>query len=111
VAFHELTHWSGHKSRIDRDLKNRFGSRNYPAEELIAELGAAFCVRSPALTVTSGMPAISATGSSFRRPTNGHSLQRAATLPRLRITFAAWPLPSRRKGRREDVRGDFQPQT
>jgi len=42
VAFHELTHWSGHKSRLDRDLKNRFGSRNYAAEELIAELSAAF---------------------------------------------------------------------
>ncbi|HEY6619582.1 MAG TPA: zincin-like metallopeptidase domain-containing protein, partial [Steroidobacteraceae bacterium] len=42
VAFRELTHWSGHKSRLDRDLKNRFGSRNYAAEELIAELGAAF---------------------------------------------------------------------
>jgi len=42
VAFHELTHWTGHKSRVDRDLKNRFGSRNYAAEELIAELGAAF---------------------------------------------------------------------
>jgi antirestriction protein ArdC len=42
VTFHELTHWSGHKSRLDRDLKNRFGSRNYAAEELIAELGAAF---------------------------------------------------------------------
>ena len=42
TAFHELTHWSGHKSRLDRDLKNRFGSRDYAAEELIAELGAAF---------------------------------------------------------------------
>src|SRR4030095_11242614 len=42
VAFHELTHWTGHKSRLDRDLKNRFGTRNYAAEELIAELGAAF---------------------------------------------------------------------
>jgi antirestriction protein ArdC len=41
VAFHELTHWSGHKSRLNRDLKNRFGSRDYAAEELIAELGAA----------------------------------------------------------------------
>ena len=37
----ELTHWTGHKSRLDRDLKNRFGSRSYAAEELIAELGAA----------------------------------------------------------------------
>jgi len=34
VAFHELTHWSGHQSRLDRDLKNRFGSRSYAAEEL-----------------------------------------------------------------------------
>src|SRR6202790_5357112 len=42
VAFHELTHWTGHKARLDRDLKNRFGSNNYAAEELIAELGAAF---------------------------------------------------------------------
>ena len=42
VAFHELVHWSGHKLRLDRDLKNRFGSRQYAAEELIAELGAAF---------------------------------------------------------------------
>ena len=42
VTFHELTHWTGHKARLDRDLKNRFGSRDYAAEELIAELGAAF---------------------------------------------------------------------
>jgi antirestriction protein ArdC len=42
VAFHELTHWTAHKSRLDRNLKNRSDSRNYAAEELIAELGAAF---------------------------------------------------------------------
>jgi antirestriction protein ArdC len=42
VVFHELTHWTGHKSRLDRDLKNRFGSRDYAAEESVAELGAAF---------------------------------------------------------------------
>jgi antirestriction protein ArdC len=42
VAFHELSHWTGHKSRLDRDLKNRFGSKNYAAEELIAEMAAAF---------------------------------------------------------------------
>jgi antirestriction protein ArdC len=42
VAFHEFTHWTGCKSRLDRDLKNRFGSRDYATEELIAELGAAF---------------------------------------------------------------------
>jgi antirestriction protein ArdC len=42
VTFHELTHWTGHKARLDRDLEHRFGTRNYAAEELIAELGAAF---------------------------------------------------------------------
>src|ERR1700730_9944123 len=42
VAFHELTHWTGHKTRCDRDLKHRFGEKAYAAEELIAELGAAF---------------------------------------------------------------------
>lgn len=42
VVFHELTHWTGHKARLDRDLKGRFGQAQYAAEELIAELGAAF---------------------------------------------------------------------
>jgi antirestriction protein ArdC len=42
VAFHELGHWTGHKSRLDRDLRNRFGDRAYAAEELVAELCAAF---------------------------------------------------------------------
>lgn len=42
VNFHELTHWSGHSSRCDRDLKNRFGDEAYAMEELVAELGAAF---------------------------------------------------------------------
>jgi len=39
---HELTHWTAHKSRLDRDLAGRFGSENYAFEELIAELGAAY---------------------------------------------------------------------
>jgi antirestriction protein ArdC len=42
AAFHELGHWSGHKSRLDRDLRHRFGERTYAAEELVAELCAAF---------------------------------------------------------------------
>ena len=42
TAFHELGHWTGHKSRIDRDLRHRFGERAYAAEELVAELCAAF---------------------------------------------------------------------
>lgn len=42
VVFHELGHWTGHKSRLDRDLRGRFGDRAYAAEELVAELCAAF---------------------------------------------------------------------
>ena len=42
TVFHELTHWTAHRSRLDRDLKNRFGSREYGAEELVAELGSEF---------------------------------------------------------------------
>jgi antirestriction protein ArdC len=42
VAFHELGHWTGNKSRLDRDLRHRFGERAYAAEELVAELCAAF---------------------------------------------------------------------
>ncbi|MDQ6868506.1 MAG: zincin-like metallopeptidase domain-containing protein [Pseudomonadota bacterium] len=42
ASFHELGHWTSHKSRLDRDLKNRFGSREYAAEELIAEFASAF---------------------------------------------------------------------
>ena len=34
-------HWSGAKSRLDRDLSGRFGNEAYAMEELIAELGAA----------------------------------------------------------------------
>lgn len=39
---HEVTHWTGHPARCARDLKGRFGDEAYAAEELIAELGAAF---------------------------------------------------------------------
>lgn len=42
TLLHELTHWTGHKSRCDRELKGKFGSPNYAFEELVAELGAAF---------------------------------------------------------------------
>ena len=38
---HEHSHWTGHGSRLGRDLKNRFGSRAYAAEELVAELSSA----------------------------------------------------------------------
>ena len=49
---HELSHWTGHCSRLDRDLKNRFGSDAYAAEELIAELSSAILGAELGLPVT-----------------------------------------------------------
>ena len=42
VLAHEHTHWTASASRCDRELGKRFGDNAYAAEELIAELGAAF---------------------------------------------------------------------
>lgn len=42
TTFHELAHWTGHKSRLDREFGKRFGDEAYAFEELIAELSAAF---------------------------------------------------------------------
>jgi antirestriction protein ArdC len=41
TLLHEAVHATGHQSRLDRKLANRFGSEAYAFEELIAELGAA----------------------------------------------------------------------
>jgi len=41
VLLHELTHWSGHARRCDRDMSSRFGKQAYAAEELVAEIGSA----------------------------------------------------------------------
>ena len=42
TGLHELTHWTGHESRLDRKYGNRFGDKAYAFEELVAEMGAAF---------------------------------------------------------------------
>jgi antirestriction protein ArdC len=42
TALHELVHWTGHESRCNRQFGKRFGDNAYAAEELVAELGAAF---------------------------------------------------------------------
>jgi len=42
VLLHEHIHWSGHPTRLNRDLSGKFGSSSYAMEELVAELGASF---------------------------------------------------------------------
>lgn len=41
TMFHELVHWTGSKTRLDRKFGTRRGDDNYAKEELVAELGAA----------------------------------------------------------------------
>ncbi len=42
TCLHELTHATGHASRLDRNLTTGFGTKDYAREELIAEMGSAF---------------------------------------------------------------------
>lgn len=42
TAFHEIGHWTGAASRLDRAFGKRFGDDAYAMEELVAELTAAY---------------------------------------------------------------------
>lgn len=44
TAFHECGHSTGHESRLNRPIKNRYGSVKYSEEELVAEIVAACAV-------------------------------------------------------------------
>lgn len=58
VAFHELTHATGHQTRLNRagvaesDALAPFGSPDYSREELVAELGSAFVCAEAGITTT-----------------------------------------------------------
>ena len=59
TAMHELSHWSGHETRLNRLNKlARFGDKSYCIEELVAELGASY------LTATLNIPNTAAEGQS-----------------------------------------------
>lgn len=45
TALHELGHWTGHESRLNRDLNHRFGSEGYAREELRAEISSMMVAR------------------------------------------------------------------
>ncbi len=42
TLFHEMSHSTGHSTRLNRNIANEFGSIDYAKEELRAELGAMF---------------------------------------------------------------------
>ena len=57
TLFHELAHWTGHESRLNRDLSKRFDRQSHVAEELVAELAAAFICAEFSIDGDSGLPA------------------------------------------------------
>lgn len=52
TAFHELGHWAGGSSRLNRDQTGTFGSVAYGKEELIAEMAGAFVCAALGITPT-----------------------------------------------------------
>jgi antirestriction protein ArdC len=52
TALHELGHWTGHRSRLDRDQSGAFGSAAYAREELVAEMASAFTCASLSIRPT-----------------------------------------------------------
>jgi len=42
TALHELAHWTGHGSRLNRQFGRRFGDDAYAMEELVAEMACAY---------------------------------------------------------------------
>lgn len=52
TCFHELGHWTGHASRLNREFKGRYGSHAYAREELVAELSSAFVCASLSIAPT-----------------------------------------------------------
>jgi antirestriction protein ArdC len=52
VKLHELSHWTGHETRLNRVFGKRFGDQAYAAEELVAELATAFLCAELRITQT-----------------------------------------------------------
>jgi antirestriction protein ArdC len=52
TVFHELGHWTGHPSRLARDLTTKFASNGYAREELVAELATALVCSSLGIVPT-----------------------------------------------------------
>ena len=55
---HELTHWTKHPTRLDRDFgRKRFGDEGYAREELVAEIGSRVpCLRPASTPEAAGGP-------------------------------------------------------
>jgi antirestriction protein ArdC len=52
TALHEISHSTGHTSRMNRDITNSFGTEAYAMEELRAEMASAFVFQDIGMSVT-----------------------------------------------------------
>ena len=52
TVLHEMVHYTGHSSRLNRDQSGTFGSSAYSFEEVVAEIGCAFLCASLSITPT-----------------------------------------------------------
>ena len=50
--YRHKSHWTGHRSRLDRDQTGAFGSKDYGREELVAEMTGAFVCAALGITPT-----------------------------------------------------------
>lgn len=55
TMLHEMTHSTGHESRLHRNIANEFGSKEYAFEELVAELGSVLTQNEVGIELTSDM--------------------------------------------------------
>ncbi|WP_082524098.1 ArdC family protein [Methylobacterium sp. Leaf399] len=92
---HELVHWTGAPHRLARDLTGRFGRRAYAAEELVAELGAAFVLADLGLA---------------RTPHPDHAAYLASWLPLLKADPRALATAATAGSRAADYLAALQPQ-
>jgi antirestriction protein ArdC len=78
TTLHELSHWTGHKSRLDRDMNKRYASAGYAMEELRAELSSAFIAGE--LNIPADVPNHASYVQSWLKPLkdNKHEIFRAA---------------------------------
>lgn len=56
TLLHEAGHATGHPSRLNRQIKNEFGTPDYAREELRAEIASAFTAQALRLSYQEGMP-------------------------------------------------------
>ena len=96
TCFHELGHWTGHPSRLARDLSGGFGSQSYAREELVAEMASAFvCARSFRHSADRAPRRLSRLiGSTCCARTTAPSSAPQASPPRRRISSSPSAIPS-----------------